>query len=164
MVRAPEASFLGAHTNKIDGKGRVAAPADFRKALDLKVFNGFFCVPSLEGTWLDCGGPDFIGSLKAMISALPPFDARRSALQIHLLGKAKPVSLDGDGRFILHDDLRFHANLGDKAFFLGVGDTFQIHPVEKIEMEIAASQDIAKAALKDLNNPISPHMAGGSDE
>jgi len=164
MLRAPEASFLGAHTNKIDGKGRVAAPADFRKALDLKTFNGFFCVPSLEGAWLDCGGPDFIASLKSMITALPPYDARRKALEIHLLGKAKPVSLDGDGRFILHEDLRSHADLEDKAYFLGIGDTFQIHRAEKIEEAIASSKDIAKAALKDLQNPLLPVMMGVIDE
>ena len=160
MLRAPEASFLGGHTNKVDGKGRVAAPADFRKALDLKTFNGFFCIPSLEGAWLDCGGPDFIGSLKSMISALPPYDARRSALQIHLLGKAKPISLDSDGRFILNEEFRDHANLDGSAYFLGVGDTFQIHRAEQIQNAVSATAQTARDALKDLQNPLMPVVIG----
>ena len=67
MARAPEASFLGRHINKIDAKGRIAAPADFRKALDLARFNGFFAIPSLEGEHLDCGGGAYIAKLKASI-------------------------------------------------------------------------------------------------
>ena len=154
MLRAPEESFLGSHINKIDAKGRVAAPADFRKALDLDAFNGFFCIPSLEGAWLDCGGPDFIGSLKAMIAGLPPYDERRSALQIHLLGKAKPVSLDGEGRFILSDALRRHARLEDQVYFLGVGDTFQVRSPERVEAAMHSTADVARDALKDLQNPL----------
>ena len=154
MLRAPEASFLGSHVNKIDGKGRVAAPADFRKALDLKTFNGFFCIPSLEGPWLDCGGPDFIASLKAMIAGLAPYDSRRQALQVHLLGKAKPVSLDGEGRFILIETLRLHARLETQVFFLGVGDTFQIRAPDRVEAAMEASADVAREALKDLQNPL----------
>ena len=155
MLRAPQDSFVGSHTNKVDGKGRVAAPADFRNALDRDAFNGFFCLPSLQGPFLECGGPDFVGALKAMIAALPPYDKRRRALEVHLIGKAKPIKFDGEGRFVLPEHFRKHADIDGLAFFLGVGDTFQIWRAEGVEEEIAASIDIAREALSDLENPMS---------
>jgi MraZ protein len=144
---------LGSHTNKIDAKGRIAAPADFRRALDLNRFNGFFCIPSLLGPQLDCGGADFIESLRAMITALDPYDQRRIDLQEGMLGQARPVPFDGDGRFILPQPLREHARLGDQAFFIGLGDTFQIWASEGAEARVGAAAERAREAVKQLRNP-----------
>ena len=70
MIRSATASFLGSHINKIDQKGRVAAPADFRRALEPE--KGFFSAPSLEGPFLECGGEDWVMRQKALIGTLPP--------------------------------------------------------------------------------------------
>ncbi len=153
MARAAATSFLGSHSNKIDGKGRIAAPADFRKALDLASFNGFYCLPSLEGPFLECGGGDHIEQLKASINALAPYDPDRKALERTLLGRARRISFDGDGRFILPEALRAHANLEEKAFFVGLGDTFQIWRDEGAEEIIISEEERARAALARLANP-----------
>jgi MraZ protein len=153
MVRSAEALFLGVHTNKIDAKGRIAAPADFRRALDLTRFNGFFCVPSLLGPMLDCGGADYIETLRAMIDALDPFDPDRTDLQEALIGQARKVMFDGDGRFILPALLRDHAGLDDQAFFIGLGESFQIWGADGAEARLAAAAGRARGALKKLRNP-----------
>lgn len=152
MLRSAAASFLGSHTNKIDGKGRVAAPADFRKALDLSVFHGFFCVPSVEGAHLDCGGPDYIENLKAIIGALPPFDPDRRALERQILGKARPITIDGDGRFVLPKPLRDHAGIEDMVHFIGLGDTFQMWRAAEVQTDDADEAARARNALARLQN------------
>lgn len=152
MARSAAASFLGSHTNRIDAKGRVAAPAEFRKALDLKSFNGFFCVPSLLGDHLDCGGPDFIEDLKATISTFPKFDPRRRALEVSLLGQARPIMFDQDGRFILPKEMRDFAKVGDEAHFVGHGETFEIRRVEGVTEELADARTQAREALELLND------------
>ncbi len=161
--RSGASSFLGAHANKVDAKGRVQAPADFRKALDLVAFNGFFCVPSLEGAHLDCGGPDYIEGLKASIAALDPFDPDRRALEIALLGQARPIAFDQDGRFILPKELRQHARIEDRAKFVGLGDTFQIWREDGAEETIADHRETARAALRRLRNPGAPAAAAELD-
>jgi MraZ protein len=153
MTRSADALFLGSHTNKIDAKGRIASPADFRRALDLNRFNGFFCVPSLLGPRLDCGGADFIENLKSMISALAPFEQERIDLQEALIGQARPVPFDGDGRFILPQPLRDHARLDDHAFFIGLGETFQIWSAEGSQARLASAAERAREALTKLRNP-----------
>lgn len=160
MLRAPEDSFLGSHINKIDAKGRIAAPADFRRALNLDAFNGFYCLPSLRGPLLECGGGDFIDSLKAMIGQLDPFDPDRWALEEHLLGQVRPIHLDGEGRFILPEQFRGHARLAERALFVGLGETFHIRPVDSAS-EVNAKADQAKAALMRLRNPVNS-IRGGS--
>lgn len=154
MTRPAEALFLGRQTNKIDTKGRIAAPAEFRRALKLETFNGFFCVPSLVGPYLDCGGSDFIEALQTMISALDPFDQDRLDLQEALIGQARAIPFDGDGRFILPQPLRAHAGLEDQALFIGCGETFQLKPADGAEARLAEASKRARAALSRLKNPI----------
>lgn len=162
MLRPAEALFLGRHINKIDAKGRIAAPAEFRRALKLETFNGFFCVPSLTGPSLDCGGADFIEALQAMISALDPFDQDRIDLQEALIGQARPVPFDGDGRFILPQLLREHACLDGEALFIGCGDTFQVRSAKGAEERLAEASERARAALSRLRNPVlAPGPVGG---
>ncbi len=154
MSRSAETLFLGSHVNKIDVKGRIAAPAEFRRALDLDAFNGFFCTPSLTGPHLDCGGGDYVESLKAMIAALDPFDPDREALQEWFIGEARKITFDGDGRFILPPHFRDHAGLGENAYFVGMGDTFQIRSGEGAEERKAQIAERARAALSRLKNPV----------
>jgi len=162
MLRSSEASFLGSHNNKIDAKGRVAAPADFRRALEGEPLRGFFCLPSLQGAFLECGGGDFVAELKTMIRALDPYDPDREALEEHVLGAMRPLTFDTEGRFILPEQFRSHAGLGDRALFVGRGDTFVIRTPESAADRLTATRDAAKAALRRLRNPGTPPESSGA--
>ncbi len=157
-LRSPETSFLGSHINKIDAKGRVAAPADFRRALDGDPIRGFYCLPSLRGAYLECGGGDLITYFKEMISALEPFEEDREALEEHLVGQIRSLAFDTEGRIVIPEPLRTHARLTDRVLFEGRGETFIIMTAEGAEERLAASRDRARAALKRLR---SPKMGGG---
>ena len=160
MLRSAATSFLGTHTNRIDAKGRVAAPAEFRRALDLTAFNGFFCVPSVREAKLDCGGPDYIEKLKTMISRLRPFSPERKALDQTVLGQARAIGFDADGRFVLPKELREHAELGDEACFVGLGDTFVIRSPVAVTAELEKLKDVAAAALELLEDPSVDYIGG----
>lgn len=152
-LRSPETSFLGSHINKIDAKGRVAAPADFRRALDDDPLRGFYCLPSLRGPWLECGGGDLIAFLKEMISELPPFGEDREELEAHLIGQVRALPFDTEGRVVIPEPLRRHADLSDRLLFQGRGETFWILNAEGAEERFNATRERAKAALLRLRNP-----------
>lgn len=154
MVRSATASFLGSHINKIDQKGRVAAPADFRRALEPE--KGFFSAPSLYGPYLECGGADFVERQKAMFSDLPPYDDDRIALEDHLLGGMRPLFFDAEGRVVLPEPLRVYAGLGDRALFVGRGDIFVIRAADGEEDRLSQTRARARAALARLQNPKAP--------
>ena len=151
--RSPEISFLGSHTNKIDAKGRVAAPADFRRALEDDPIRGFYCLPSIRGPYLECGGGDFISYFKEMIRDLDPFDPDREALEEHIIGQIRSLPFDTEGRIVIPELLRKHASLGDRVIFQGRGETFTMMTADGAEERFAASRDRAKAALQRLRNP-----------
>lgn len=159
-LRSPETSFLGSHINKIDVKGRVAAPADFRRALDGDPIRGFYCMPSLRGPYLDCGGGDFITYFKEMMrDHLDPFDPDREALEVHVIAQVRSLPFDTEGRVVIPESLRAHAGLSDRVLFQGRGETFTIMTAEGAEERSAATRERAKAALLRLRNPKS---GGGS--
>lgn len=152
-LRSPETSFLGSHINKIDAKGRVAAPADFRRALEGDPIRGFYCLPSLRGPFLECGGGDLIAFFKEMIAELPPFSEEKEVLDDHLMSEVRSLSFDTEGRVVIPEPLRAHAGLRDRVLFQGRGETFRILNAEGAEERLAQSREKAKAALLTLRNP-----------
>lgn len=153
ILRSPETSFLGSHINRIDAKGRVAAPADFRRALEGDPIRGFYCLPSLRGPFLECGGGDLIVFFKKMISELPPFDEGREDLEAHLLGQVRALAFDTEGRIVVPEPLRTHAALAERVLFQGRGETFWIMTAEGAEERLASSRERARVALQRLRNP-----------
>jgi MraZ protein len=126
-VRPAESAFIGSHHAKVDAKGRIALPADFRRALDPKRDSGFWATPNLiEPDRLDCGGPDFVERLKKRVSRFKPYSEERNALESTLMHRMRPVPLDADGRFILPAALKEQAQITDGAYFVGRYDIFQI--------------------------------------
>ena len=167
MTRGARALFLGSHTNKIDKKGRIATPADFRKALDIDEFNGFVCVPSLSGPYLDCGGLDLLVRFQAMIDELDPFDPDRDDFEIAIMGRARQLGFDSDGRTILPQMLRDHAGVVDEACFVGRGSYFQIWNADDVEERFAQAHTRAQERRFILKSPgalrtaTSPDINGG---
>lgn len=147
-----EALFMGSQTARVDAKGRIAAPADFRRALDLKRFNGFVATPNLDAPYLDCAGHDYFDRLNDMIMALPPFDPDRADLQEALIGRARTIQFDADGRFILPPPLKDYAGIGDSVYFIGLGEKFQIRTGEGAEARMNEVAARAAAAAHKLQN------------
>ncbi len=152
-LRSPEASFLGPHINRLDAKGRVAVPAEFRRALDAEKERGFFCLKSVQHDYLECGGGDFILDLKRMIRGLPPFSAERELLEEHILGALRFLPFDSEGRVVIPDAFRKHANLAERVLFQGRGETFVIDDADAAERRLATTRPDASKALARLANP-----------
>ena len=154
---AARSLFMGAYALKVDAKGRIAMPADFRRELEDEELNGFVAMPSLFGPELDCGGLDFARRVKRMIEQqTDPYSPQRRALNEALIGGSRRVLFDGDGRFILPTPLREHAAYDDRVVLVGLGATFQIRRGESEVPTSAQTLEIARAALIDMKNPVMP--------
>ncbi len=164
MPRGMQVHFLGSHINKIDKKNRIATPAEFRKALDCDSFNGFVCVPSLSGPYLDCGGLDLLDRYQRLIDQLDPYDPDREDLEIAIMGRARKLPFDADGRAILLPALKDHAGVENEACFVGRGSFFQIWNTAGIEERFAQAQARAsekRFVLKNRPHSGDPNMMGG---
>lgn len=152
-LRSPEASFLGPHVNRIDAKGRVAVPAEFRRALEAERERGFYCLMSVRHDYLECGGGDFILDYKRMIRDLPPFSAERELLEEHILGSLRFLPFDTEGRVVIPDAFRRHAGLVERVHFQGRGETFVISDADTTESRLTKTREQARKAIEGLGKP-----------
>ena len=122
------ALFLDSHVHKIDRKGRVSVPAQFRAALAGQSFAGVIAFPSFRESYeaIEACGMDRMELLSASLDRLDPFSDEHDDLAAVIFGAAVPLAFDGEGRIMLPDHLRGHAGIAEQANFVGCGRTFQI--------------------------------------
>lgn len=127
-------SFIGEGRHKLDGKGRVSVPADFRRVLEA-------CDPNwTEGlnpnlvlvygsdrrNFFECFSMLSYQDVQKRILKLPRGSKKRKAMQRLYNTQAVPLSVDETGRLVLSAKLKEKLGLTDKVFFAGNGDTFEI--------------------------------------
>lgn len=102
-------------------------PASFRAVLERDGYaGGIYCYPSLDAPALDAGGERLAKKIDGLLSGLPDYSDERDELSVALYGDVQVLSIDGDGRIVLPENLRDHAGLQGQVTFVGLGDKFQI--------------------------------------
>jgi MraZ protein len=149
--------FCGEFTQKVDQKGRVSVPADFRRVLekgDPEWREGLR--PRVRIVWgdprrmfLECFTIEAIREVESQIAALPRGSATRRLLEMVMVSGSDSCEVDPDGRIILGQRLRERAGLaeGGDAVFAGALDTFQIWRPDAWEADRAQRLAAAFAEL-----------------
>lgn len=130
--------FVSTFTNKIDAKGRVSIPAPFRAVLEQDGYragggSGIYCYPSLDAPALDAGGERLARKIDDLLSGLPDYSDERDELSVALYGDVQVLTIDGDGRIVLPEALRVHADLDGRVAFVGLGEKFQMWSPDQFE-------------------------------
>ncbi|MEM9170668.1 MAG: division/cell wall cluster transcriptional repressor MraZ [Pseudomonadota bacterium] len=165
MVRSTEAHFMGRHTYKIDKKGRLALPADFRRALDATrvegdPFQGLIVMPSLDGGSLDCGGYPLVERLQRKLDELERYDAEAAdAIEMATIGQVRKLTIDPEGRTILPKDFVDELGLDGEATLIGRNWYFQIWPPAAAAARIQDARAIAKERRFSLRQRPAPKAA-----
>lgn len=113
--------FIGNISASIDGKGRVAIPAKYRKRLsDIDGDAGKVIVTLSESDkclrlYPICEW----APVREQLSRLPTLDDRNRLLKQRLLGGATDLELDSNGRILLPSQHRKHADLDKQVLFVG---------------------------------------------
>ena len=119
-------TFLSTYQNKVDRKGRVSVPADFRAELagqsrpTIVVFKS-----PVEGFLYAWGYDDFL-KFAERIKKLPAMSKERQRLSRSILAAARPLSYDAEGRILLPEAFVRTAQISDQAVFAGMGEYFII--------------------------------------
>ena len=118
--------FLSSYENKLDKKGRVSVPANFRSYLNSLGYNGFITYPSFNHAALEACSQDRIEKLSNTIDSLNPFEEKRDYFATSILSESVNLQFDTEGRVLLTQKLLNHANIKTNILFVGLGKTFQI--------------------------------------
>ena len=126
--------FRGEDTKKVDGKGRVSIPPSFRRVIEAGDPNW---TPSADPEivvvygdhrrkYLECYTIDAAAEVDAMIDRMPRGSIQRKMVEKLFNGQSLQTSVDNTGRIVLPQKLRKKIDIGDEAYFIATGDTFQI--------------------------------------
>lgn len=127
--------FMDTITNKVDGKGRVSLPSDYR-AIVKELSTEIVCYRSLSSPCIEGCLEETLDKLAQDIETSTDFFSETQDNLTNLIfGDAKRFPFDSTGRIVLTDKLLSHANITDSAVFIGKGRKFQIWNPENWEKE-----------------------------
>lgn len=118
--------FLSTYVNKVDSKGRVSVPAQFRAALAAEQFQGVVVFRSNNHAALEGFSWSFMEEIGERLDHFDLFSDSQDDLATAMFGDSVQLPFDGDGRIILPKDLIDFAGINDSAAFVGLGKKFQI--------------------------------------
>jgi MraZ protein len=143
--------FLSTFEKQLDSKRRIVVPQEFR-TLASGAFGGVFCFPSIEADCIEAGGEALFNQYKGLIGELPFGDPLRSALETSIYGGACQLGFDTAGRITLPDVLCQEFGIDDWVAVVGLGDRFQIWPLEAFRAHRKAQRLAAREGLAELRN------------
>jgi MraZ protein len=156
--------FVSNFSLRLDAKGRVSIPAPYRAVLARDGFDGLYCYPSLDRPALDAGGNALLAEIDALIARFPPFSDEREDLLAALYGTSETVRIDGEGRAILSETLKDHAEIKDAVTFVGLGHKFQIWEPERFRAHLAEATGKVRALKKQLGSRVAAEDPHGARE
>jgi MraZ protein len=119
--------LVGQHTNRIDRKGRVSVPKQFRDFYQGKGgFSGIYVYPSPKLAAIEACDESFMERVADSLDDLALYSDEQNDLAVVALESAHALPFDPEGRIVLPPQLVAHAGLDGEATFVGRGNTFQI--------------------------------------
>lgn len=134
-------TFLSTYVNKVDKKGRVSVPADFRGELVHQSRQTVVVFASPTEPFLYAWGYDDFLKFADRIKRLPAMSKERQRLARSILAAARPLGFDSEGRILLPEPFISKANVGEAALFAGMGDYFTIWNPETYDAQ--QSEDLS---------------------
>ncbi|MBI1205686.1 MAG: MraZ family transcriptional regulator [Azospirillum sp.] len=141
------AIFLSSFVNKVDRKGRVSVPAEFRRILANQ--NGVVVFRSLQHPALEACSTEHLEQLSESLESqdLPPDEYE--LIETTIFGGSVQLPFDGEGRIVLPQSLCEFAGIAEEAAFVGRRKTFQIWEPKRLAEYEASARDIARS--KDIS-------------
>jgi MraZ protein len=143
--------FMDTVVNKVDAKGRVSLPSDYR-AMVKELSTEIVCYRSLSAPCIEGCLEETLDKLATEIeNATDFFSETQDNLTNLVFGDAKRFGFDSTGRIVLTEKLLKHAQITDTAVFVGKGRKFQIWNPQnwaKEEARIRADAMKNRPALK----------------
>lgn len=120
------ALFLSTHINKVDKKGRVSVPAQFRAELAGESFQGVVLFRSHVHAALEGFAWSYMEEISRRLENFDLFSAEQDDLATTVFGETVQLPFDGDGRIVLPVDLMEFSGIGERVAFVGLGNKFQM--------------------------------------
>ena len=135
--------FVSQFVNKIDKKGRVSLPSQFRNILPKKSNNEIILFKSLKFKSIEGCSSERIDKIANKIEELDIFSDDQDDFATSIFSEIIPTKLDKEGRFLIPENLKVYSNISSEVTFIGQGHYFQIwEPRAALERQKKSRQRI----------------------
>ena len=118
--------FLSQYTYKVDNKGRISVPADFRVSINTNFFNGIIAFRSYKFRAIEALDFEKMKKIADSLDDLDFFSESKNDITTSILSDSYKLPFDSEGRICLPNELIKFANIKNQATFVGRGSSFQI--------------------------------------
>ena len=127
--------FRGNHPTRVNEKGRLKVPAEFKRVIDEKYGQKFY-ITSFDGTIAQLYPFEEWERIEQKLDALPTFDQTKKKFLSTTGYWGQSVEIDGQGRLLLPQLLRDAAQLKGDVAVVGFQKYLEVRNLEAYRKEI----------------------------
>jgi DNA-binding transcriptional regulator/RsmH inhibitor MraZ len=158
QTTAPAIRFTGRYPAKVDAKGRISIPGDFRAKLAAP---SVFVFRHFSEPLLQMGPPSLLDDLLAAVAGQDVYDEDRWLLEDEITEGTQELAIDETGRVSLPKDLRAEIGLEGAALFGGRGRHFVLGSEEYLARARTRAREAAGRHRDTLKARMLPSVQAG---
>lgn len=136
--------FLSTYHNRIDKKGRVSIPAQFRGVLATQEFPGIVAYASPIHACVEACGMQRIMKLNQRVERFDPYSEERDAFATTIFGESAQLTFDTEGRVTLPAHLLAFAKLKEEVTIVGKGEIFELWEPKAFEAHVKRARALVQ--------------------
>ncbi len=127
--------FRGNHPTRVDEKGRLKVPAEFKRVIDDK-YGAQFYITSLDGKVAQVYPFEEWERIEQKLAALSNFNPTKKKFLTRTNYYGQQVEMDGQGRLLLPQLLRDAAQLKGEVAVMGYLNRLEVQSMEAVQKEV----------------------------
>ena len=127
--------FRGNHPARVDEKGRLKVPAEFKRVIDEKYGNQFY-ITSLDGKVAQVYPFEEWERIEQKLAGLSNFNPAKKKLLTRTNYYGQVVEIDGQGRLLIPSLLRDSANIKGEVAVMGNLTHLEVRNMEALRTEL----------------------------
>ena len=127
--------FRGNHPARVDEKGRLKVPAEFKRVIDEKYGNQFY-ITSLDGKVAQVYPFEEWERIEQKLASLSTFNPTKKKFLDRVSYYGQQVEMDGQGRLLMPQLLRETAQIKGEVAVMGTLTYLEVRNLEALRKEI----------------------------
>ena len=133
--------FRGSDSINMDSKGRLAIPTRYRSVLSELCDGAMVITIDMKSPCLTLSPLPEWKKFEQKVASLPAMDELGEMLSRFVIGQAKDLQLDGNGRILIPQELRDFAALDKRIVLVGRTQRLEIWSEEQWNVEVMKSRE-----------------------
>jgi MraZ protein len=131
--------FRGNHPTRVDDKGRLKIPAEFKRVIDEKYGTQFY-ITSLDGRVAQIYPFEEWERIEQKLASLSTFNPTKKKFLTRTNYWGQQVEMDGQGRLLIPQLLRENATIKGEVAVLGNLTCLEVRNLQALQTEIETEQ------------------------